>query len=105
MAYDKKYRTNVLRYIDEGHTLEEAKEVFRVGTTTIKRWRRLLKETGDVVDNQRKDWHKKIDPVKLVAYYEDTPDGYLSEAAEAFDCSINAMSKARKRLGITRKKN
>ncbi|MCL2376670.1 MAG: IS630 transposase-related protein, partial [Defluviitaleaceae bacterium] len=93
MAYDKKYRTNVLRYIDEGHTLEEAEEVFRVGTTTIKRWRKLRKETGEVNDRQRKDWHKKIDPVKLTAYYENTPDSYQSEAAEHFGCSINAISK------------
>ena len=105
MAYDKKYRMNVLRYIDEGHTLEEAKEVFRVGTTTIKRWRKLIKETGDVIDRPRETWHKKIDPDKLVAYYENTPDSYQSEVAEHFGCSINAISKARKRLGITRKKN
>ena len=85
--------------------MKEAQEVFRVGSTTIKRWRKLRKETGRVDDRPRKDWHKKIDPVKLQAYYENTPESYLSEAAEVFGCSINAIFKARKRLGITRKKN
>jgi len=105
MAYDKKYRTIVLRYIDEGHTLEEAQEIFGVGTTTIKRWRKLRKETGDLKDRQRKEWHKKIDPVKLQAYYEQSPDSYLEEAAKKFGCSAPAIFKACKRLGITRKKN
>jgi transposase len=105
MAYDKKYRASVLRYIDEGHTLEETKEVFRVGTTTIKRWRKLRKETGILEDRPKEKWHKKIDLAKLQAYYKETPDSYLSEAAEAFGCSITAIFKARKRLGITRKKN
>ncbi|MCL2853886.1 MAG: IS630 transposase-related protein [Defluviitaleaceae bacterium] len=105
MAYDKKYRENVLRYIDEGHTLEEAKKVFQVGTTAIKRWRKLRKETGSLQDRPRGKWHKKIDPVKLAAYYEENPDSYLNEAAEAFGCSITAIFKAKARLGITRKKN
>jgi len=37
--------------------------------------------------------------------FEENPDSYLFEAAEAFGCSITAIFKARKRLGITRKKN
>jgi len=105
MAYEKKFREKVLQFIDKGHTIKEAHEIFGISTYSIKKWRRLRKETVDVVDNQRKYWHKKIDPVKLAAYYENTPDSYLCEAAEVFGCSINAISKARKRLGITRKKN
>ena len=105
MAYDKKFRERVLQYIDKGHTIKEAHEVFGISTYSIKKWRKLRRETGELKDRQRKERHKKIDPVKLVAYYENTPDSYLSEAAEHFGCSINAISKARKRLGITRKKN
>ena len=105
MAYDKKFREKVLQYIDRGHTIKQAREVFGISTYSIKKWRKLRRQTGDVVDSQRKDWHKKLDPVKLVAYYENTPDSYLSEAAEHFGCSINAIFKAKKRLGITRKKN
>ena len=105
MAYEIKFREKVLAYIDKGHTLEEAHKVFEVGTATIKRWRKLRRQTGSLQDAPKENWHKKIDPVKLVTYFEENPDSYLSEAAKHFDCSINAISKARKRLKITRKKN
>ena len=105
MAYDIKFRQKVLQYIDKGHTVKEAHEVFDVGTTTIKRWRKLMRETGQLHDHPRQMWHKKIDPVKLEAYYDENPDSYLFEAAENFDCSTTAIFKAKKRLKITRKKN
>ena len=105
MAYDIKFREKVLSYTDKGHTLEDAHKVFEIGTATIKRWRKLLRQTGSLQDAPKEMWHKKIDPVKLVAYFEENPDSYLCEAAEHFGCSINAIFKARKRLGITRKKN
>jgi transposase len=89
---------NVIQYIDEGHTMKEARKEFRVGTTTIKRWRRLRKEIGNLNDRQPKDRHKKIDHVKLHVYYEEHSDSYLEEAAKAFGCSITAIFKARKRL-------
>ena len=47
---------------------------------------------------------KKIDPDKLKKYIEEHPDAYLREIAEEFGCSVNAVSKALKRLKITRKK-
>jgi len=47
---------------------------------------------------------QKVDSVKLHAYYEEHPDSYLEAAAKVFGCSTIAIFKARKRLGITRKK-
>ena len=49
--------------------------------------------------------HKKIAPEKLKAYVEEHPDEYQREMAEEFDCSVTAIQKALKRLGITRKKD
>jgi len=105
MAYDIKFREKVLSYIDKGYTVEEAHKVYEIGTTTIKRWRKLRKETGSLQDAPKEKWHKKIDPDKLTVYYEENPDSYLSEAAEHFACTTTAIFKARKRLKITRKKN
>jgi len=105
MAYDIKFREKVLSYIKKGHTVEDAHKVFEVGTATIKRWRRLRKETGSLQDAPKEKWHKKIDPVKLETYYEENPDSYLFEAAKHFNCSTTAIFKAKKRLKITRKKN
>ena len=105
MAYDKKYRQSVLEYISKGHSYRKASEVFGIDAKTICRWQKLRRETGELQDRPREAWHKKIAPEKLSAYYEANPDSYLSEAAEAFGCSTTAIYKAKKRLGITRKKN
>ena len=92
-------------YIDHGHPIREASKVFGISVSTIMVWRKLRHETGTLEDRPREEWHKKIDPVKLLEYFEENPESYLSEAAEVFGCSVVAIFKARKRLGITRKKN
>ncbi len=48
MAYDKKFKERVLKYLEEGHTQEETAKTFRIGTTTIKGWKKQYKETGDL---------------------------------------------------------
>ena len=105
MAYDTKYREKVLEYIDKGNSIEKAHEVFGVGTTTIKEWKRLRKETGKLEKRPLKRTHKKIDPDQLKAYITEHPDSYMREIAEVFNCSVNAIFLAFKRLKITRKKN
>ena len=105
MAYDIKYRNSVLSYIDKGHSIREAAQVFEISISAITSWRKLRRETGELQDRPRETRHKKIDPVKLLSYFEETPDSYLCEAAEVFGCSVVAIFKARKRLGLTRKKN
>jgi len=105
MAYDRKYREKVIEYIDNGSTIEKAHEIFGVGTTTIKQWRKLRKETGTLEKRPLIRKHKKIDPVKLKAYVSQNPDKYMREIAEVFNCSDVAISLAFKRLKITRKKN
>jgi len=105
MAYDTKFRELVLNHIDKGHTIRDTARTFEVDAKTITNWRKLRKETGSLQDAPKEKWHKKIDPVKLAAYYKENPDSYLSEAAEVFGCSTTAIFKARKRLKITRKKN
>jgi len=105
MTYDIKFRNSVLQFIGKGHSIRETSRVFGISTSAIMRWRKLHSKTGQLQDRPWEMWHKKIDPVKLMAYFEENPDNYLSEAAERFGCSITAIFKARKRLGITRKKN
>ena len=105
MAYDKKTREQVMKYIGKGHTMEEAREVFGVGTTTIKGWKKLLKETGGLDKRPLNRKHKKIDPVLLKAYVDEHPDSYLREIAELFQCSEVSVFTALRRHKITRKKN
>ena len=105
MAYETKFREKVLKYISKGHSVREAHEVFEVGTTTIKEWKKLQKQTGSLEKRPLKRSHKKIDPVKLKAYLAEHPDSFLREIAEHFKCTEVAVFLAFKRLGITRKKN
>jgi len=105
MAYDAKFREKVLRLVEKGQTIAEASRIFEVDPKTIWQWRKLRKETGKLENRPQEKWHKKIDPVKLEAYYEENPDSFLFEVAEIFGCTITAIFKARKRLGLTRKKN
>lgn len=105
MAYDPKYRTRVLDHVDKGHTIRATADLFGISPSTITCWQKLRRKTGSLHDRPRETRHKKIDPVKLIAYYESNPDSYLFEAAEAFGCSVVAIFKALRRLGITRKKN
>jgi len=105
MAYDKKYRTRVVEYILEGHTQEEAAKVFKVGTSSIKRWISAYDEAGSTGGGYTVSSRKarKIDPVKLAAYMDEHPDALLKEIAIEFSCCIEAARKALLRGKHTRK--
>jgi len=104
MAYDEKYRIRAVEYRKEGHTLKETAEIFKIGTTTLKKWVRMYDETGEIKDSPPKHTFKKIDPVKLEEYVKEHPDAFLSEMATHFNSSNMAISKALRKLNITRKK-
>ena len=104
MSYSEDYRRRVIEYRNEGHTLKETGEVFDVGASTICRWNKQLKEEGTLRKRAGKRPFKKIDPDKLRSYIQANPDAYLREMAMEFHCCKSAMSKALKRLKITRKK-
>jgi len=104
MAYDKKFKQRVLEYLAEGHTQTSASKIFKIGTTTIKEWKKRL-GAGESLDAKiRCRKPKKIDPEKLQAYAAANPDAYISEIAAEFGCVRSAVQKALKKLGITRKK-
>ena len=105
MAYDIKFREQVLKFIDNGYTIKEAHELFGVGTTTIKGWKKLRKETGKLEKRPLKRNHKKICPKLLKVYITQNPDSYLIEIADIFNCSPQAVYSALKRLNLRRKKN
>jgi len=104
MAYEKRYRERVIEYRQEGNTLEETRDVFKVSISTIRKWEIQLKEKGHLEKKELNRTHKKIDPQKLEQYIEEHPDAYLGEIAKVFNCSDTAVSKALKKLKITRKK-
>ncbi len=104
MSYSEDFRKRTIEYRNEGHTLEETKDIFKVDISTICAWEKLLREKGDLKAKTPCRPFKKIDPEKLKAYVEEHPDAYQKEIAEEFNCSAEAVRKALKRLKITRKK-
>ena len=104
MSYTKRYREQTIKYRQAGHTLEETRQVFKVSRSTIQKWEKQLKETGDLGKKELHRSFRQIDPEKLKAYVGEHPDAYQSEMAEAFGCSESGIRDALERCGITRKK-
>ena len=104
MAYSEDLRKKAIDYLSEGNTLESAHRVFKIGLTTIKRWKKQYKETGSLAKKELHRSYKKLNPVKLSAYIEKHPDAYLREIGEAFGCTESAVRYALCKLKITRKK-
>ena len=104
MSYSKRYRERTIEYRQAGHSLEATHQVFKVSKSTIQKWEKQLKETGDLGKKELHRSFRKIDPEKLKAYVAEHPDAYQSEMAEAFGCSESGIRDALRRHKITRKK-
>ena len=104
MSYPTKYRERTIEYRQEGHTLEETKQVYHVSISTIRDWEKQLQEEGHLEKKPVERSFRKIDPEKLRSYVAEHPDAYQSEMAKEFRCSESGIRDALKRLGITRKK-
>lgn len=104
MAYSEDFRRRAVEYMDAGHTGKELYEAFKIYPTAIARWRKLELETGTLEAEYNETRSGKIDMEKLKQAIEEKPDLYLSELAELFGCTKQAIFYALKRIGITRKK-
>ena len=104
MRYSKDYKKRVLEFLEEGHTQEETKRIFKVPRSTINRWKAKLAETGSLepIIAKRKGW--VYDGQKLAEYVEANPQAYLYEIAEHFGGSVSGVLYALNREGITLKK-
>ena len=47
MSYSKRYRERTIEYRQAGHSLEATHQVFKVSKSTIQKWEKQLKETGN----------------------------------------------------------
>ena len=105
MAYSVDLRMKAVEhYLGSGHTFAQTGQIFGVGTTTVRSWVVQYEETGDLSNKPLNRGFKKIDPEKLRTYVKEHPDATQQEIADEFGCCNQAVSKALKRLDITRKK-
>lgn len=102
--YSVDLRKRVLDYIEETKDKEKASQLFKVGIATIYRWISRKTQTGNVTPFPKKAYRKKIDDQKLIAYVTQNPDHFLSEIADHFGTTLQAIFYALQRLKITRKK-
>jgi transposase len=104
MAYSVDYRKRVLEYIEEGHTYAQAQEIFKVGSTTIKEWKKLLSETGTLEKRPLNRSGRVYEADKLCDYIKNNPQALLKEVAAYFGGSISGANSALTREKITLKK-
>ena len=98
-------RLSAVLYRLDGHTYAETAKIFHVSVFAVHTWVQKYQETGDLSDKPLHRGFKKIDPEKLRTYVKEHQDATQQEIADEFHCSNQAVSKALKRLDITRKKN
>ena len=106
MAYDEEFRGKAIEYKDDGHTFVQLKKIFGVTSRSYYRWKDNKEQSGFyVLPKEGKATRKrKIDPVELAKIIEETPDLFLKEIAEKFDCAISSVHERLETLKITRKK-
>jgi transposase len=104
MAYSVDYRKRVIEYLDEGHSQTEAQEVFKVGTSTMKGWKKLLLETGKLEKRELSRKARIFESDKLEAYMEEHPQALLKDIAKHFGGSTSGAADALERGKITLKK-
>lgn len=104
-AYSLDLRKLVVAYVEEGHTQAEAARQFKLHAVTVSRWIKLKKTNGSlkVIAVPRSPHKLPLDA--LEEYVKEHPDAFLREIASHFGCGKDAVARALKKLGFTRKKN
>ena len=106
MGYSVDLRMAAVRhYKGSGDTFAETGKIFNVSQSAVQRWVTQYEATGNALDKPLIRGPKKLPPDALRAYVLEHPDDTQREIANAFGCCNQAVSKALKRLNITRKKN
>jgi putative transposase len=102
MSYSKDYKKRAVEYKREGHTVSETREAFRMAESTLHQWEKEY--DAGFPEKPKRTCEKKINKEALRRAVEECPDSELSELAEPFGCTPQAIFYALKRMGITRKK-
>ena len=100
MTYSIQFRKKVLKLQSEDESFIELSKRFKISTTTISRWKKEISPT--VGRNKRPI---KIENEALKQDIQDYPDSYSYERARRLGVSASGIKHAKKRLGISYKKN
>ena len=92
--YSLDYKKRVVEYRLENHTTKETAEIFKIGTTTVNKWVKELKVTGELkarYDSSNRTF-KKIDPEKFKEYLRKNSDAFQKEMALHFNCCRRSIT-------------
>jgi transposase len=103
-AYSVDLRERVLAYLEKNDNKTAACQLFNIGRATLYSWIKQKKEKGHLFPSKRKAKYRKINEEQLKDYIQKHPDDFLSEIAEHFSVTPQAIFYALKRLKITFKK-
>ena len=112
--YSVDLRERLLQALDAGLPRAEATRLFSVSASTIKRWRRQQRTTGDLTPAPRPGRRPRIGPEQqpaLVAQARALPDATLAEHCarwgqeQGVRVSVATMSRTLHRVGWPLKKN
>jgi len=104
MAYPKIFRQKALDALRNGHNRKDVNEMFGLANTTLRDWEILERETGSLENRPLNRKQLKIDLDALQEYCDKYPFATHLDAVAYFECSESGIRKAKKKLGITRKK-
>ena len=102
--YSTDLRERVLAYLEKDNNKTATCQLFNIGRTTLYTWIKQKKEKGHLLPSKRKSTYRKINENDLKEYMRTHSDDFLSEIAEHFSVTPQAIFYALKRLKITFKK-
>jgi len=104
MAYENKFKKRAIEYHMEGNSTRITAKTFKISTNTLNTWLKEYREHGEFTIKPKPANNTKLTEKALIEYYENNVDSYQEEAAKHFGVSQSGISRALKRLKITRKK-
>ena len=106
-SYSVALRERAIKFVEtENGSPKEACSVLGIHISTLTKWLKRYRETGEVAPIPRKRYRKRKVDIKLLQQYViKNPDATLDELAKPFDVFPSTIFYHLKKLGITRKKN
>jgi transposase len=104
-GYSTDLRERAVGYVHRGGTREEACEIFLVGSSTLDRWLRQYRITGNLRSKPNGSRAWKFDHGAIVEYVASHSDSTLHEIAQHFGTVVSVIDYVLRKFNITRKKN
>lgn len=93
-----------MRYLENGHTLAQAQRELGVSMTTLKSWRKALRENGTLERALLERSSRKFHDDEVRKYVNENPFATLQQIADEFGGTATGAFHALNRLKITLKK-